>query len=89
MNIEWSDKAQIHMKFWRNVNPKVEKRINNLIENIINSPYSGIGKPEALKHNHYGSWSRRITLEHRLIYCYDEQENSLLIESCKGHYEDK
>jgi len=57
-----------------------------LVNNIIQTPYDGLGKPEALKHKLAGLWSRRIDQEHRLVYSYDKQTNTLEIESCKGHY---
>lgn len=62
----------------------VQKKIKELLQSIEESPYSGIGKPEALKHELSGKWSRRINQEHRLIYSVDD--NKLYVYSLKGHY---
>jgi toxin YoeB len=59
-------------------------RIFNLIKDIQRDPFSGLGKPEALKHDLSGLWSRRITKEHRLVYSVSDQE--IIIISCKFHY---
>ena len=61
------------------------KRINKLIADIMRNPYEGIGKPEALKHDLQGFWSRRIDEGHRLVYrIYDDQ---IQIVQCRSHYE--
>jgi len=86
MNVIFSTKARDDVKFWTKHHPKIEGRIKVLIENIKKNPYSGIGKPESLKHELSGLWSRRIDQQHRLIYSYDEKEGVLTIKSCKGHY---
>ena len=71
--------------FWLEQDRKTLKRINLLIKDIERSPYEGIGKPEALKHNLSGWWSRRITDEHRIVYRV--QGNELHIASLRYHYE--
>ena len=71
---------------WQVENPKIYRKIAELIEEIRRNPFSGKGKPEPLKHNFSGYWSRRITDEHRLIYTVNEIE--VLIISCKYHYLD-
>jgi len=71
--------------FWQKTNKKYVKKINNLLKAISREPYSGIGKPEALKHNYQGFWSRRIDGEHRLIYKVKEDE--ILIAKCRFHYD--
>lgn len=86
MNINWSKNADKQLAIWKKENPRIEKRIQLLIDNIKQTPYEGIGKPEALKHELVGYWSRRIDEEHRLVYCYNEQADTLEIISCKGHY---
>ena len=64
------------------------KKVLALIKDIERNPYSGIGKPEPLKYELSGCWSRRIDKEHRLIYRIDEgEESDLVLISCKGHYE--
>jgi toxin YoeB len=71
---------------WQAENPKIAGKINDLIEDIYrNGLLKGIGKPEPLKHRK--GCSRRIDEENRLIYTGDEDQNLLII-SCKGHYED-
>jgi toxin YoeB len=66
-------------------NPKMVKKILDLIDDIIKHPFAGIGKPEPLKHDHKGYWSRRITDEHRLIYKVDAEQN-IIITALQGHY---
>ncbi len=71
--------------FWLQENDKkLLKRINLLIKDITRNPYEGIGKPEQLKANLSGYWSRRIDAEHRLVYEIHEEE--LTIISCRFHY---
>ena len=60
------------------------KRINQLVKDIRRNPFEGIGKPEPLKGNLTGFWSRRIDDEHRLVYMVED--NRIIIISCKGHY---
>ena len=64
---------------------QILKRINLLIRDALRSPFEGIGKPEALKNDLSGYWSRRITEEHRLVY--EVTSDELVILMCKGHYE--
>lgn len=69
---------------WAIENPKIYKKIIQLIKDINRSPFTGLGKPEALKHQLQGFWSRRIDKEHRLVY--QVTQDSILIISCKYHY---
>lgn len=69
---------------WATIDRKVFKRIGDLIRDICRDPFKGIGKPEPLKHNFAGYWSRRITNEHRLVYKYTNE--AVYIVSCKFHY---
>lgn len=69
---------------WQVVNPKICNKIASLIEEIRKNPFSGKGKPEPLKFNLTGYWSRRITDEHRLVYSVSENEVQII--SCKYHY---
>ncbi len=71
--------------YWQQTDKKILKRINQLIKAIVREPYEGIGKPEPLKHNYRGYWSRRITDEHRLIYQIKDDE--LRIVKCRFHYD--
>jgi toxin YoeB len=63
---------------------KVDAKIVSLIKDVQRESFSGLGKPEALKHELSGLWSRRITKEHRLVYSVSDQE--IVIISCKFHY---
>lgn len=69
---------------WRTLDKKTQDKIIRLIEEIVRDPFQGIGKPEPLKHELSGYWSRRITDEHRLVY--EVKEDSIIIISCKYHY---
>lgn len=69
---------------WQTEDKKTLKKINALIKDIQRIPYEGIGKPEPLKFDLAGLWSRRIDLEHRLVYCIDGTD--LLSYACRYHY---
>lgn len=86
--IQLLDLAKQDFKYFKKTgNIKNVKRIEALIKNLEQDPYSGIGKPEALKYALSGLWSRRIDREHRLIYEVKEEEKLITILSFKGHYE--
>jgi len=70
--------------YWQETDKQILKRINLLIKDIERNPFSGIGKPEPLKHQFAGFWSRRINDEHRLVYSI--VENELIIIQCRYHY---
>ena len=72
--------------YWQTANKKVLKKINDLLKDITRNPFSGIGKPEPLKHEKRGFWSRLINDEHRIVYRVEG--NKTVIYSCKGHYDD-
>lgn len=84
MRLVWSVTAWEDYLFWQRADKKILKRINTLIKNCSRTPYEGIGKPEALKGDLQGYWSRRITSEHRLVYKY--KDGDLLIAACRYHY---
>ena len=68
MEVIFSPQALEDLEYWRKSGNKIiQKKIQQLIESILDTPYKGIGKPEALKHNFSGKWSRRINHEHQLI----------------------
>ena len=70
---------------WLSEDRKTIKKINDLIKDIQRTPFAGKGKPEPLKFDLSGFWSRRINREHRLVYQY--RNNEILIYSCKFHYD--
>ncbi|HKL37208.1 MAG TPA: Txe/YoeB family addiction module toxin [Salegentibacter sp.] len=84
MRLVWSLTAWDDYLYWQNVDKKVLKRINTLIKNCLRTPQEGIGKPEALKGDLQGYWSRRITSEHRLVYKFEKDQ--LMIAACRYHY---
>ena len=69
---------------WATIDRKIYKRIAGLIMDVLRQPYEGIGKPELLKHELKGYWSRRINREHRLVY--KVTNDAIIIISCKYHY---
>jgi toxin YoeB len=87
MEVIYTVEAKEDKDFWESNNPKILKRIQDLIENIKISPFSGIGKPEALRFAKSGYWSRRITQEHRLVYKI--ANNRIYIAQCRYHYDKK
>lgn len=86
MRILWEERAWDEYCYWQSQDKKTLKRINALIKDMRRSPYEGIGKPEPLKENLSGWWSRRIDDVHRIVYC--EKDGAIIIASCKGHYDD-
>jgi toxin YoeB len=70
--------------YWQQADRKALKRINELIKDIQRNPFDGIGKPEPLKHNLSGCWSRRITETHRIVYTV--QDGQAVILQCRYHY---
>lgn len=82
----WFDEAWEDYTYWQTQDKKTLKRINALIRDIERGNFDGIGKPEALRGDLSGFWSRRIDETNRLVYRI--QEGVLEILSCKGHYED-
>ncbi len=85
MEIVFLPEAEKDLNYWMNINnKKVLKKIFQLVSSIQENPYEGLGKPEPLKYNLTGTWSRRINKEHRLIY--EIRHNKILIFSARGHY---
>ncbi|MCW3489735.1 Txe/YoeB family addiction module toxin [Dethiobacter alkaliphilus] len=84
MNKIFSDIAWNHYVYWQTEDKKILRKINELLRDIELHGNTGLGKPEPLKHELSGYWSRRITNVHRLIYSIDE--NNIYIVSCRNHY---
>lgn len=85
MGILWEDRGWEDYLFWQSEDKKILKRINLLITDAQRTPFTGLGKPEPLKGNLSGYWSRRINDADRLVYEYKDEQ--LRIISCRGHYE--
>lgn len=81
----WTDEAWSDYCYWQGQDRKILRRINKLIEDTLRTPFSGIGKPEPLKENLSGFWSRRIDETNRLVYVVDAKQLTIL--SCRYHYE--
>ena len=85
MRLLWEDRAWEDYLFWQMQDRKKLKRVNMLINDIRRSPFEGIGKPEPLKGNLSGYWSRRIDEANRIVYF--EKDGIIYVVSCRGHYE--
>jgi toxin YoeB len=85
MEIIFSPESLDDLQFWKQSgNIKIQNKILKLLNSIKETPYEGVGKPEALKHNWSGYWSRRINQEHRLIYKWDN--GKIFIAQLRSHY---
>jgi toxin YoeB len=83
---EFSPQFREDLLGWAKTNPRLWERLWDLIESIVRDPFAGIGKPEPLKHLGSNLWSRRINLEHRLVY--QVEQNRILFLQARYHYED-
>ena len=82
--LAWTPHAWEEYLFWQGADPKVLGRINELLREALRTPFSGIGKPERLKYDLAGCWSRRINAEHRLVY--QVRDDMLIVVQCRYHY---
>ena len=85
MRLLWEDRAWDDYLYWQTQDKKVLKRVNLLIKYIRRNPFDGVGKPEPLKNNLSGWWSRRIDETNRIVYY--EQDGIIYVVSCRGHYD--
>jgi toxin YoeB len=85
MNITFSKNAWEDYLSWQKEDKKILRKINELIKDIQRNPFEGIGKPERLKYDLAGLWSRRIDREHRLVY--QVKDDDILIYACRYHYD--
>jgi len=83
--LAWTKEAWKDYLYWQGQDKKTLKRINKLLTDTLRNPFEGIGKPELLKENLSGFWSRRIDEANRLVYAVDN--NKLTIISCRYHYD--
>lgn len=89
MEILFSSEGWNHYLYWQNEDLKIVQKINELLKNIQMSPFQGIGKPEPLRNEYKGFWSRRINSEHRLIYRIVSKKNvnqHIEVLTCRFHY---
>jgi len=87
MKLLWTDQAWEEYLYWQKMDPKTLQAINDIIKDIRRDPFKGLGKPEPLKHNLAGWWSRRITREHRLVYRVSGTGAAQCVEiaQCRNH----
>jgi len=85
MVLTFSENAWEDYLYWQKTDKKIVKKINGLIKEIQRTPFDGTGKPEPLRYDLAGYWSRRIDREHRLIY--QVVDNEILIYACRFHYD--
>ena len=86
MRLEFREQAFEDLQYWVQMNPKIARLLLRLIEETKRDPFGGAGKPEPLKGELSGWWSKRIDQEHRLIYRVEG--SSLIVAQAKGHYDD-
>jgi toxin YoeB len=84
--IHFMPKAWQDLGWWMQNDMKVVKKIYNILESTYKTPFEGIGKPEPLKTNYSGYWSRRINQEHRIVYKVENTQ--IVVHSLYGHYQD-
>lgn len=84
MKLIWSENSWNDYLYWQATDKKIVKKINSLIKDIKREPFDGLGKPEPLKYEMAGSWSRRITDEHRLVYMVEP--DAIYVVACRYHY---
>jgi len=82
--VAWTPEAWEDYLFWQGTNKAVLRKINELVRAVARAPFEGVGKPEPLRFDLSGSWSRRIDTEHRLVYRLEGE--TVVILSCRYHY---
>ena len=85
MRISFTPQAWEDYLFWSETDKKTVRAVNALLKSVTRTPYEGDGKPEPLRHELAGFWSRRITAEHRLVYCV--QDDEIVVAQCRYHYD--
>ncbi len=85
MKVQFTKTAWEDYLYWQETDKKALRKVNALIKEIQRHPFVGLGKPEPLKHQLSGYWSRRITQEHRLVYTI--KDGDVIIASCRHHYD--
>jgi toxin YoeB len=85
MRLAWTARGWADYVHWQTADRTMLKRINRLLDDVLRTPFGGIGKPEALRYRDDGAWSRRITEEHRLVYVVREDE--IIVVAARFHYD--
>ena len=80
----YTSQAQEDLAYWHRTDQRISERIERLLNDITTHPFSGLGKPEPLRHQMAGYWSRRITREHRIVYRVAEK--TIYVAQCRFHY---
>lgn len=86
MLLTWTPQAWEDYLYWQATDKRTVKRINELLRDALRNPFEGLGKPEPLRFDLTGCWSRRINQEDRLVYRLDEQGAALIVLQCRYHY---
>lgn len=86
MKLEFTKKALEDLEYWASADRKRLMKVRDLLRETVATPFTGTGKPEPLRHELSGCWSRRINTKDRIIYQVDEQAGIVTIISAKGHY---
>ena len=89
IDIAFSPEATEDYEYWKEKNPNVIDRIKRLLKDMAEHPFTGIGKPEKLKYELAGKWSRRINTEHRIVYIVSEKENDIYVLALRYYYSKK
>ena len=84
MILAFSSRAWEDYLYWQQTDPRMVGRVNELLKDVVRNPFAGIGKPEPLRHEFRGYWSRRIDQRHRLVY--QPGKDTILIAQCRFHY---
>ena len=82
--LQWTSEAWADYVFWQTQDRKTLRRVNKLIQGVLRDPFQGVGKPEPLKANRVGLWSRRIDHTNRLVYLAEDE--AITVISCRYHY---
>lgn len=86
MRLEFSKNAMADLLFWKRADRRLASKVKELLLEIAETPYTGKGKPEQLVGNLSGYWSRRINVKDRIVYCVDEERQTVFIRALRGHY---
>jgi toxin YoeB len=88
MKLQWAEEAWDDYLWWQANDTKLLRRINEILRDTMRGPFDGLGRPEALRNELSGQWSRRISQEHRLVYRVSGKGNGQVLEilACRFHY---